>query len=214
MINKNYVYRELNPYSDEDMKKYFHFKDKLDDELSANIQPMTDEQIMWQRTRLGAYKLLPDYDENKKYDEIHEEYIFLCELNNEVVGYVCCCTYHVENGKYQEDDTGLIAEIFVDKNNRDGYIAYNLLQMAIDILIKANKKQAIMLVQEDNPSRYLHFALADKLISSKTVKRKNGSETTDYKLLITDISRIKNLSLRDIAKKALSIKKQQVENTK
>ena len=217
MENNKFVYRKINPSSEDDMKKYFDINKQLDTYLSNNVTPFTEEQIMWLRIRMGATELLLDSDDEtqaykKEIERMADEHCFVCELGDEIVGHVFVCTYHIIDGKRPDDNIGIISEIYVKDEYRQGIIAYKLLQLAFDTLLNANKTSAILSVQEDNPNRFLHFALSDKILEKRKCTRKNGSVTTSYDLLISDIAKTKAMSSRELATRAIKIKKNYIEN--
>ena len=210
---QNFKYRKLNPHIREDIYKYLEIQNKLNHFLNSKAKPLTEDQIKWLRIRMGAFELLDDYKGKDKelatrLDEQADEICYFCELNNEVIGFCAICTYHIVDGERPNDAIGIISDIYVDEQYRNGEIAYNLLQYALEELIKANKTSAIMIVQEDNPNRFLHFALADRVLSTDIISRKNKTKTINYELLISDILKIKSLSSRDLARRAIKIKKQ------
>ena len=217
MGNNQFIYRKINPSSEDDIKKYFDCNKQLDNYLGRNVTPFTEEQVMWLRVRMGASELLPGSDEEtlsykKEIKQMPDEHCFVCELGDEFIGYVFVLTYHIVDGKRPDDNIGIISEIYVKDKYRQGLIAYNLLQLACDTLLKANKTAAILNVQEHNPNRFLHFALADKILEKEEYTRENGSVSIDYSLLISDINKIKTMSARELATRAIKIKKNYIEN--
>ena len=209
---KNYIFRAVDPRSDSDMRKYFAIAEKLSKFLK-NGASFDDNQMRWARIRMGAieYVDLQDYV-NRTLPNIEEnahEYIYVCEYNDEFVGYVDICDYHARiNGEIIEDDCGAIHEIFVDEEHRNNhFIAEKLLKIAIQKLISKGKNKAVCEVQEDNPNRFLHFAIADEILEQDVCTRIDGTETIDWTLLI-DILKIQNKSGWDIAKKAAKIKRE------
>ncbi len=213
-MSKNlYNYRKIDPRKEEDIKKYLDIQYRLDNYLKKDIQPLTEEQIKWLRIRMGNVDLLPNNNNKgkslyqQKLENLADEHCFVCELDKNVIGYIFVCTYHVVNGERQDDDVGIISEIYVKDNYRNGEIAYNLLQLACDTLLNAGKNIAMISVQEDNPNRFLHFAMADKLINKEKCKRKDGTITISYDLLL-DIKNLKTTTIRQLAFKAIKIKKQ------
>jgi len=207
-----FTYRKINPHNEKDIDKYLEIQYKLNNYLKSVAKPLTQDQIKWLRIRMGAFELLDDYQNKDKelaarLKEQPDEVGYFCELNDEVVGFCAICNYHIVDGERPDDDIGLISDIFVDEKYRNGDIAYNLLQYALDELISANKNSAIMVVQEDNSNRFLHFAIADKIITTSKVLRKNKTKTINYELLISDIGKIKEISSRELVRRALKIRK-------
>lgn len=205
----DYKYRALNPRNDDDINRYFKLVCGLSDFCNDN-KSVDQNMIKWARVHMGAVELVNPVYKNKPLpplDENADEFVFICEDNGGFIGYVEICSYHIIDGKRPNDDIGILHEIFVLDKYRNGTIAYTLLQMAIDKLIEKGKNRAICNVQEDNPNRFLHFAMANNnVIKEQECTRKDGTKTTDYTLLI-DLHNLKNMSLMELAKKAAHIKK-------
>ena len=191
-----YTYRKLDPNSNEDIEAFLRFQDRLNDHLHSVAKPLNQEQIKWQRMRFAN----------------NDEATFFCECDGQIVGFINICNYHVVNNERPDDDIGLISDIMVDAAHANfGINAYNLLQLAIDELLSNNKNRAIMIVQEDNKTRFLHFALADKVVSSHECSRSDGTKTISYELLISNLNQTKKLTRNELAKRALEIRNR-VEN--
>ena len=205
------TYRKINPSRYEDIKIYFSMQQELDDMLSTNCNLPNAEKIKWQRIRMGATELRDDWNEDnywykEKLEQVADEYAFICEDKDTVVGYISVCTYHIVNGDRPNDDIGIIDAIYVKDNYRGTDIAYNLLQLGLKALINAGKNKSIVTVQQDNPNRFLHFALADSLLNKSKCKRKNGTVTISYDLLISDIKKVANMSSLEIGERAVKIR--------
>ena len=208
MANLNY--RALNPRSDEDIKKYFELACGLSDFCNDN-KSIDENRIKWARAHMGAVEYVNSAYKDKPLPPLEEnadEFVFICENDNEFVGYVDVCSYHVVDHKRPDDDIGILSEIFVLDEYRNGTIAYTLLQMGIDKLMEKGKNRAICNVQEDNPNRFFHFAMADNnIVRHGDCIRSDGTKTTDYTLLI-DLHKLKNISLTQLAKKSARLKKE------
>jgi len=170
---------------------------KLSESLGKNIDPeLLKKKIEWQRSFI------------EEGDEIY----FYAKDGDKIVGFINVTAYHVEDDKRVDDQTGLISDILVDKQYRGNGISETLLMLGVDALLDHPKhiKSAIMHVQEDNEFRFLHFALADKIRSTSKCTRDNGSETTNYELFISDISKYnsENFNKRDLQRRCIKIKKQ------
>lgn len=201
----NYTFRTLNPRNDLDIKKYFDLVSRLSD-FCNDSEDIDEDTIKWARVHMGAIEFAqPEHNEAPlpPLEENADEFVFVCEYHGHLVGYVEICAYHIVDGKRPNDDIGLLHEIFVLDEHRNGTIAYTLLQMAISKLIEQGKGHAICNVQEDNPNRFLHFAMANgNVINSEPCTRSNGATTIDYTLLI-DLNKLKTLSQKEIGLKAL-----------
>ena len=188
-MEKVYEFTKLNPDNEEDIQAYVRFHKKLSEHLKSSTEPLTEQQIAWQIVR---YK---DGDEAT----------FFCMLNGEVVGFINVCNYHVVDGKRPDDDIGLISDIFVDQNAQasdGGHVAFKLLQLGVDELLSNGKNRAIMVVQDDNKNKHLHFSLADKVLKTSEVERRDGRKTTQYMVLISDLTKIKDMSFRELMKRS------------
>lgn len=176
-------------YFDEYLKLSMGLSDYL-----QNTQTFEDERIMWQKKHFFEWK---------------DEFAYLCMCENKAVGYIHCCNFHCLNGSYCDNDgVGIISDIYMkDEHQNAGDNAYTLLQLCLDELIKNGKNKAIMNVQDDNPNKIFHFAMADTLIEENTCKRRDGSITKDYVLLISDLEKLKNTSLWSLGKRAARINK-------
>ena len=147
-------------------------------------------------------------------DEMKDEGVFICELNDEPVGYISVCYYHVVDHKRPDDDIGIISDIYVMPEHQNGFNAYQLLQLGLGALIENGKNRAIMNVQEDNENHYLHFAIADKLLEQEECTRANGSKTMDYTLLIEDVKALKDLSYKEFMRRIVNEKSKKEEFVK
>lgn len=195
MVENEYVYRVIDPKNVEDIKKYLNIRDELNDFLNKKVKPLTEDQIKWLRIRMGAIELLPEHQQNSEYAlgliKKPDEICIVCEEGKQAIGYIYVNTYNVKDGERTNDDVGIISDIFVKEEFRgNSEIALNLLKRGVQKLIDCGKFRAICNVQEDNRYRYLHFAMADgNVIHKDQCKRKDGSETIDYTLMI-DLKRL------------------------
>ena len=210
----NLKFRALNPRDNEDVKKYFGLVCGLSNFCNDN-KNIDENIIRWACVHMGAVELInPAYKDKTlpPLDENADEFVFVCEDNGRLIGYVEVCSYHVINGQRPDDDIGILHEIFVLDEYRNGTVAYTLLQMGINKLIEKNKNRAICNVQEDNPNRFFHFAMADNnIIKQQECTRKDGTKTIDFTLLI-DLQKLKNMSLLELAKKANLLRKESLDD--
>lgn len=207
-----FIYRTLNPSNEDDVKKFLNIRGQLDEHLKKKVKPLTEEQIKWLRIRMGAIELLPENEQKREYalglQTKPDEICIVCEDENNVIGYIEIATYHVVNGERPNDDIGIISDIFVKEKFRNTNISFKLLQMGVDKLIECGKFRAICNVQEDNKQRFLHFAMADgNVIETSTCKRKDGTKTTDYTLLI-DLKKLQNTTKKELGFKAAKLRRE------
>ena len=207
-----FSYRAINPQDEEDIKKYLDIHEELNSYLKKKVNPLTDEQIKWIRIRMGATELLPKHQQQSEYalglQNKPDEICMVCEVENEIIGYVYVNTYNVVNGERTKDDIGIISDIFVIEKYRNSSVAFELLQMGVKTLIEYGKFKAICNVQEDNKQRFLHFAMADgNVIETSTCKRKDGTQTIDYTLLI-DLKKLQNTTKKELGFKAAKLRRE------
>lgn len=215
MNSDEFVFRKVNPYSDEDFNKLLEMMTLLNNHLKSTASTLSENQVNWLKIRMGNVDLLDKIAKDKdnslykeKLLKMPDEIAWFCEHNGEVIGYTHVCTYNVKNGERLEDDIGNISDIYVLEKYRKPTISYGLLNKALETLLEAGKNRVCMNVQEDNSNRFLHFAIADKIVKRYKCTRKDGSVTVGYELLVSDIKKIQQLSYRDIAKRALKIRKE------
>ena len=211
-MESNFTYRTINPHIEEDFQNFLDIRKQLDIHLNKKVVTFTEEQIKWFRIRMGAIELLPKHQQQGEYAlgllKKPDEICIVCQDNDDVVGFVYVNTYNVKNGERTNDDVGVISDIFVKEKYRNSGIAFKLLQMGVDKLIEHGKFKALCNVQEDNKQRFLHFAMADgNVISIGECKRKDGSTTKDYTLLI-DLKKLKNTTQKELGFKALKYKRE------
>lgn len=188
MEDNKYTFRAVNPRCDEDMKKYIDLTFGLDNHLKIK-RKIDDNFVNWKRWHFGAPEyVFPEEHKNKPiedFNKLADEFVFLCENNGETIGYIEVSNYHVVKGKRPDDDIGIIGEIYLKPEHRKIDLSLKLLKLGVQKLIECGKFRAICNVQEDNKYRYLHFAMADgNVIHKDKCKRKDGSTTIDYTLMI------------------------------
>lgn len=204
-----YIFKQINPREQSDVDKLVNLQFQLKRYLDPNFSPFSEEYIKWLRVRYGAVELLDAFKNQplKPLEENATEFAFVCEVDGKFVGYIEVYSYHIVDGKCPKDDIGILHDIFVLDEYRDGLVAFTLLQMGVDKLLEKGKTKAICNVQKHNPHRFLHFAMADNKIEKiEEITRPNGEKVVDYSLLI-DLNKLKNTSPLQLAKKAIEIKK-------
>ena len=190
MEENKYIFRAVNPRSDEDIQKYIDLKSDLDSFLKIKTTKKKDENfINWQRWHLGAPEyVFPEDYKNKPLGDVEklaDEFVFICEIKGDAVGYIQVANYHLINGKRPDDDIGIIGEIYLKPEHRKTDLSLQLLKLGVKRLIQCGKFKAFCNVQKDNKNRYLHFAMADgNIVHEDICKRNDGSTTIDYTLMI------------------------------
>lgn len=188
MEENKYVFKAVDPRNDEDVEKYIDLSKGVDEHLKVK-RKMDENFVKWKRWHLGApeYVFPEDYKDKPLGDinKLADEFVFICEKNAEAIGYIEVSNYHVINGERPNDDIGIIGEIYLKPEHRKMDLSLQLLKLGVQKLIQCDKFRAICNVQEDNRYRYLHFAMADgNIIHKDKCKRKDGSTTIDYTLMI------------------------------
>lgn len=149
----------------------------------------------------SEYEKRENKDIGKAIDDKKEIYILAYE-NGKCIGFSGAS---LNNDCYSDiitPDVAVIDYIFVSKDARDISVSFSLISNIIEILIIMNVKQAIMQVQTYNKQRFFHYALSDKKIIKSTTIEIKGQVYEDQILLIEDLSKIKNMSIRDLMIKA------------
>lgn len=111
------------------------------------------------------------------------------------------------NNDYYADiitqDIAVIDYIYTLENSRNISVSYELISQILKALVNQGVKQAIMQVQTFNKQRFFHYALSNKNIIKSTTFEKNGQSYDDQILLIEDLNKVANISLRELMQKAL-----------
>ena len=145
-------------------------------------------------------------------DKKNEIYI-LAYLNNDCIGISGASL----NNDYYKDiiapDIAVIDYIFTDESYRNIRLSYELLSRLLKALVDLNVKSAIMQVQTFNKQRFFHYALSDKnIINDKTINRADGTTYDDQILLIKDLSKVVNMSAKELMLKAHSYYQEEKKN--
>ena len=110
------------------------------------------------------------------------------------------------NNDYYADiitpDIAIIDYIYTDENSRNISVSFELIALLLKELVNMGVKQSIMQVQTFNKQRFFHYALSDKNIIKATTLEKNGQNYDDQILLIEDLNKVANMSLRELMLKA------------
>lgn len=110
------------------------------------------------------------------------------------------------NNDYYADiikpDVAVIDYIYTDENARNLNVSFELISQLLKKLANMGVKQAIMQVQTFNKQRFFHYALSDKNIIKSTPLERNGQPYDDQILLIKDLNKIANMSIRELMLKA------------
>lgn len=110
------------------------------------------------------------------------------------------------NNDYYADiitpDIAVIDYIYSDENSRNISISFELIALLLKELVNMGVKKSIMQVQTFNKQRFFHYAFSDKNIIKATTLEKNGQNYDDQILLIEDLNKVANMSLRELMLKA------------
>ena len=106
------------------------------------------------------------------------------------------------NNDYYADiirpDIAVIDYIYTYKNYRDINISFKLISKLLKELVIMNVNQAIMQVQTFNKQRFFHYSLSDKNIIKSSTIEANGKKYKDQILLIKDLKKAANMSIREL----------------
>lgn len=110
------------------------------------------------------------------------------------------------NNDYYADvitpDIAVIDYIYVNEDERNVSVSFELISRLLKELANLNVKQAIMQVQTFNKQRFFHYALSDKNIIKSTTVERDGQTYEDQILLIKDLNKVTNMSIRELMMKA------------
>lgn len=209
------TYRKLDARNDDDFKLFLSMEDGLDDYLKTNISEIDlTKKHLWTRVHMGAVEFLDELVPGKNTTEYKKQLLkrpdqvcYVAEDDGKVVGYIVYLNYCVMNDERLGEEYGNLNAILVKENYRGTGVAYQLLQLALNDLINNGKTKLILTVQQDNPNRFLHFAMADTVFSQDFCIRRDGTKTNSYNLLISDAEKLKNMSGLELARKAANIKR-------
>lgn len=146
-------------------------------------------------------------------DKKTEIYI-LAYVNDKCIGFSGASL----NNDYYADiitpDIAVIDYIYTDENARNLSVSFELISQLLKELVNLGVKQAIMQVQTFNKQRFFHYAMSDKNIIKSTTLEKNGQNYDDQILLIEDLNKVANISIRELMLKAhkYSIEDKEINN--
>jgi len=206
---KELNFRKLNPRNDEDMESFKYLSSKLCEHLNQEFN-FNEEYLNYMRFHMGAIEYIDERlkgGELPKVEDNAREFVEVCECEGKCIGMIHYNNYYITDDKVYHKDIANIIEIFVLDEFRGGDIAFKLLKSAVTSLTDKGISKARCNVQEDNPYRFLHFAMADSKIKKiEESTRSDGTKVLDYSLLI-DLNKLKNTALIELAKKASLLKK-------
>jgi len=187
-----------------DVKVIISIQHKLNEMLNLEY---VKEETFWQY-----------FEEMLKEDIQNETTIYyLAKNEDKIVGCVCVELYEDELISEVGTFNYAIPLIFVDERYRNGKIAFNLFKFAIYEIKRRGFNALTISVEDNNPNKYWHFAIADILLDKREEKLINGETTTQFILGVTDIIRFTNLSMKELMNRAVKVKRnfnKVVENLK
>lgn len=122
------------------------------------------------------------------------------------------------NNDYYADvitpDIAVIDYIYTLEDKRNIVVSFELIVRLVNKLLENGTKKAIMQVQTYNKQRFFHYALSDKNIIKTTPIEKDGEIYEDQILLINDLNKIANTTLKTLMLKARTFLKTEAESIK
>ena len=103
--------------------------------------------------------------------------------------------------------TASIPLIYVEEKSRNGILSYDLLKMALKECKKRDITSVVISVEDNNPHKFLHFALADTIIDENKEYLTDDKTITQYILGISNIETLLTMPLSQLAKKISKTKK-------
>lgn len=104
--------------------------------------------------------------------------------------------------------------IYTLEDKRNIAVSFELIVRLVNKLLENGTKKAIMQVQTYNKQRFFHYALSDKNIIKTTPIEKDGEIYEDQILLIDDLNKIANMTLKTLMLKARTFLKTEAESIK
>lgn len=180
--------------TEKDVKEIINIQHKLNQMLNLDY---VKEETFWQY-----------FEEILKNDIRNETSIYyLAKKENSIVGCICIELYEDELISDVGSFNYGIPLIFVNERCRNGKIALKLFKLAIHEIQKRGCNTLTMSVEDNNPNKYLHFAIADILLDKREEQLVDCGTTTQYVLGSTDISRFAKLTMKEFMNMALEVKR-------
>ena len=170
---------------------FVSFQKRLDDLIGFENNVLEDPEVL----------------ECLKQDLVSEDnYTIIAKEDNKPIGLVSVdFSNELEfNGK---NYTAAIPLIFVEENNRNGILSYDLLKLALSECKKRGSTSIVISVEDNNPHKFLHFALADTIIDENQEYLTDGETITQYILGISNVETILSMPFSQLAKKVSKTKK-------
>lgn len=167
---------------------------------ASNIKDLINEMY-------GIEYEVRDIEKIKEAIENKTEIYILVYENNGCVGFSGAS---VNNSYYSDiisSDVAVIDYIYVKENKRNISISFKLISLLMKQLINLNINKAIMQVQTFNKQRFFHYALSDKNIIKSVHVQKDEKEYEDQILLIDDLEKTSNISIKELMLKAYQFSK-------
>lgn len=146
------------------------------------------------------YEMRSD-DEIGERIENNDEIYLLSFIDDECIGFAGA----TKNYQEYKDKYGygtVIDYIYVKQQFRGVQTAYEMIKLLIELLIQQGFEKAIMQVQTFNKQRFFHYALSDKNIIHSEKCERNDTQYEDQILLIKDLQKVKNLTLKELIAKS------------
>ena len=137
--------------------------------------------------------------------ESQEAAYFIAKVNETTIGVVLVDfsnLIYVDNIEF----VASIPFIFVDEKYRRGAVAYDLFNLALKEVKQKDKNSLVMSVEDNNPYKFLHFAIADILIEENEELTEDG-KTKQYILGITDVGKVQQCSFKNFIRNIVNTKK-------
>ena len=137
--------------------------------------------------------------------ESQEAAYFIAKVNETTIGVVLVDfsnLIYVDNIEF----VASIPFIFVDEKYRRGAVAYDLFNLALKEVKQKDKNSLVMSVEDNNPYKFLHFAIADILIEENEALTEDG-KTKQYILGITDVGKVQQCSFKNFIRNIVNTKK-------
>ena len=177
--------------TENDIVIFIEFHKKLNDLIGFKNNVLEDPEILeWLKQNLIS----------------EDNYTIIAKDNDKPIGLVSV-DFSNELEFNGNNYTASIPLIYVEEKSRNGFLSHDLLKMALNECKKRGVVSAVISVEDNNPHKFLHFALADTLIDENQEYLTDTKTVTQYILGISNINTLLAMSLSQLAKKVSKTKK-------
>lgn len=176
---------------EDEINIFIGFHKKLNDLIGFKNNILDDSEIL-------------DYLKQDLFSD--ENYTIIAKENDNPVGLVS-----IDFGNELEFNgnnyTASIPIIFIEEQNRNGILSYELLKMALNECKKRGVISIAISVEDNNPHKFLHFALADTILDENQEYLTEDKTVIQYVLGISNIETLLTTPFSQLAKNVSKTKR-------